>query len=178
MGNGNTLTAEGFVKNLQVRVQGHSLQPLVYLLPITGADLVLEATWLAALGPHIADYNALLTKFYLGDSFVTLHGEPNLISPSPAQFHHIKRLHGTHSIVELFTLQINNVAVPAEAAPQLPDNVVPKQIILLTNFMDVFVTPNGMPPKLFQDHAISSLEGSNHIKDKPYCYPPLSKNSN
>jgi hypothetical protein len=46
VGNGHSLTAEGFVENLQVQVQGHTLQLPVYLLPVTGADLVLGATWL------------------------------------------------------------------------------------------------------------------------------------
>lgn len=99
----------------------------------------------------------------MGDSFVTLHGETNMISPSLAQFHHIKLLHNTHSIVELFTLQIHNVADPTEAAPQRPDNV-------LTDSMDVFGTPTGLPPNRFQDHAIPLLEGSNPIKVKPYHY--------
>lgn len=70
VGNGNYLTAEGYIPNLQVHVQGHVLQLPVYLLPVTGADLVLGAPWLATLGPHIADYSALTLKFYLGDSFV------------------------------------------------------------------------------------------------------------
>lgn len=70
VGNGNCLTAEGYIPNLQVHVQGHVLQLPVYLLPVTGADLVLGAPWLATLGPHIANYSALTLKFYLGDSFV------------------------------------------------------------------------------------------------------------
>jgi len=43
VGNGNSLVVEGMVKQLEVIVQGHSLQIPVYLLPISGADLVLEA---------------------------------------------------------------------------------------------------------------------------------------
>lgn len=78
----------GYIAELAVIVQGHTLQLPVYLLPITGADLVLGAPWLKTLGPHIADYNALSIKFYLKDTFVTLFGDKHK-GPSSAQFHHI-----------------------------------------------------------------------------------------
>jgi len=75
VGNGNSLVAEGLVKHLDVMVQGHSLKLPVYLLPISGADLVLGAAWLATLGPHISHYSKLTLKFYKGNQFVTLHGD-------------------------------------------------------------------------------------------------------
>lgn len=171
VGNGNTLTTEGFIKNLQVQIQGHSLQLLVYLLPITGAELVLEANWLATLGPHMADYSALLIKFYKGDSFVTLHGESKLSSPTPAQFHHLKRLHHTNSIAELFALQFHSILNSTDAFPQVPADVHPDLKLLLSTYMDIFATPSGLPPNRLQDHAIPQLEGSNPIKVKPYRYP-------
>jgi len=91
VGNGNTLIAEGLVREVSVQVQGHVLKLPVYLLPVSGADLVLGAAWLATLGPHVSDYSALTLKFYLEGEFITLHGErPNL--PMQATFHHLRRL--------------------------------------------------------------------------------------
>ena len=97
VGNGHSLVVEGLVKQLKVMVQGHPLQLPVYLLPISGADLVLGATWLATLGPHVSDYSKLTLKFYKDNQFVTLHGDqPQL--PSLAQFYHLRRMHNTHVI--------------------------------------------------------------------------------
>jgi len=104
VGNGHSLVVEGLVRQLEVRVQGQSLQLPVYLLPISSADLVLGATWLATLGPHVSDYSKLTLKFYKDNQFVPLHSEqPQL--PSLAQFHHLRRMHNTHAIAEVFTLQ-------------------------------------------------------------------------
>lgn len=47
VGNDNTVAAEGLIQDLNVDVQGYQLQLPVYLLPISGADLILRATWLA-----------------------------------------------------------------------------------------------------------------------------------
>lgn len=66
VGNGNCLTAKGYIRDLHVQVQSHLLQLPVYLLPIAGADLVLGAALLATLGPHIADYSAQTIKILLG----------------------------------------------------------------------------------------------------------------
>lgn len=121
VGNGNTLHAEGYINDLLVLVQSQLLKVPVYLFPIAGADLVLGASWLSTLGPHIADYSALTLKFYLVNKFVTLHGvKPTL--PTKAQFHHIKRLCATHAIAEYFTLQVHNENSKVE--PQWPSHPI------------------------------------------------------
>nr|KYP53855.1 hypothetical protein KK1_000018 [Cajanus cajan] len=63
VGNGSTLVVEGFIKDLEVTIQSHSLILPVYLLPISGADLVLGASWLATLVAHISDYSTLTLFF-------------------------------------------------------------------------------------------------------------------
>lgn len=44
VGNGELMAAEGLVKNLTVSLQGHELTVPVYLLPVSGADLILGST--------------------------------------------------------------------------------------------------------------------------------------
>ncbi|MCI42914.1 hypothetical protein A2U01_0064151, partial [Trifolium medium] len=60
------------VRKLHVQVQGHELVVPAYLLPVAGADLILGSSWLATLGPHIADYAHLTLKFYQQGKFITL----------------------------------------------------------------------------------------------------------
>lgn len=169
VGNGNSLTAEGYISNLVVQIQGNSLQLPVYLLPIAGADLVLGAAWLATLGPHIADYSALSLKFYLGNTFVTLWGDNQGI-PSPAQYHHIKRLQSTHAIAERFTLQIRQQPETPEPEPNFSPTLNPELHALLLKYKSVFAAPTGLPPPRSHDHVIPLLKGSNSVKVKPYRY--------
>lgn len=75
VGNGNYMTAEGLVKKLRVQAQGNVFHLPVFLLPIFGADLILGASWLKTIGPHIADYEHLQLKFLLDGKFTTLQGE-------------------------------------------------------------------------------------------------------
>nr|KYP36855.1 Retrotransposable element Tf2 [Cajanus cajan] len=67
VGTGSALVVEGLIKRLEVTIQNHAIQLPNYLLPISGADLVLGASWLATLGAHISDYSNLSLKFMLDD---------------------------------------------------------------------------------------------------------------
>lgn len=62
---GNSLQVEEPIENLQVKVQDHLLIFSIYLLPITGADLILGASWLASIGPHIPNYSNMNCSFFL-----------------------------------------------------------------------------------------------------------------
>ena len=167
VGNGNSLTTMGYISDLPVTIQGNTLHLPVYLLPISGADLVLGVPWLKTLGPHIADYNALSLKFYVKDTFVTLYGDTPK-GPSQAQFNHIKRLHHTHAIDLAFTLQFDKI-LPIVSDSSTP--IHPDISQILDAYPDVFVEPKGLPPTRFQNHAIPLLEGSNPVKVRPYRYP-------
>ncbi|XP_058751457.1 uncharacterized protein LOC131624517 [Vicia villosa] len=172
VGNGSTLTASGLIQDLPVTIQGHNLHLPVYLLPITGADLVLGAPWLKTLGPHIADYDALLIKFYLNNKFITLRGD-QFMAPGQSQFHHIRRLHNTHSIDLSYTLQFHSLA-PSSSVATL-DNLPEDLAALLRNYWKVFEEPNRLPPPRLQDHSIPLIDGSNPVKVKPYRYPHSQK---
>lgn len=64
VGNGQFLQVKGLVPEVSLQVQGHTLTLPAYVLTITGADIILGASWLAALGLHMTDYSKLSTQFY------------------------------------------------------------------------------------------------------------------
>ncbi|XP_050915075.1 uncharacterized protein LOC127130039 [Lathyrus oleraceus] len=169
VGNGQSLEVAGFVNNLQVSIQGHTITLLVYLLPLTGANLVLGAPWLATLGSHIADYRAMSIKFHLDNTFITLHGEQTR-TPSQAHYHHIKRLSATKSIAECFSLHFISTQSVVTPNLEIPMDLDHELRTLLLKYSMVFNPPTGLPPKRTQDHAIPLVKGSNPVKVKPYRY--------
>lgn len=174
VGNTEKMTAEGLIKNLPIEVQGHKLEVPVFLLPVGGADVILGASWLATLGPHVADYAALKLKFCLNGKFVTFTGETT-IAPAPPQFHHFKRLHTTDAIAEYFTIQLLKSHELEDTFKELPTDTEPEVAVLLHTYRDIFQAPSYLPPVKAQNHTIPLLEGSNPVKVKPYRYPHSQK---
>lgn len=104
IGNGQNMQTEGKVSNLMVQIQGHELELHVYLLPVVGADLILGSSWLATLGPHVADYASCAIKFLHQNKFISLQGGLSS-KPTQAQFHQLKRMCNTDAIWECFSIQ-------------------------------------------------------------------------
>jgi hypothetical protein len=150
------------------------LEVPAFLLPVAGADVILGASWLATLGPHVADYASLTLKFFLNGKFVTLVGEP-MVRPEPAQFNHLKRFCNTDAIAECFTVHWLKNHEAADIFKELPTNTEPEIAMLLHNYQNVFKTPTALPSTRAHNHAIPLLEGTNPVKVKPYRYPHSQK---
>jgi hypothetical protein len=159
VGNGEIMTAEGVIRKLPLEVQGHKLEMPVYLLPVAGADVILGASWLATLGPHVADYAALTLKFFLNGKFITLSGETSNTTPASAQLHHFKRLHTTDAIAEYFTIQWFKSHDLEDTFNDLPTDIEPEIAVLLHTYKDIFKAPSSLPPARAHNHTIPLLEG-------------------
>jgi hypothetical protein len=174
VGNGQCLTVEGIVRQLHLQVQGHELIIPAYLLPVAGADLILGSSWLAMLGPHIADYASLTLKFHHMGKFITLQGE-KIASPQQSQLHQLRRMQNTNAIDQYFTIQLMDSVIPQDTLADLPDNIEPELAILLHTYREVFNTPSGLPPPRDHSHEIHLKEGTQPVKVKPYRYPHSQK---
>ncbi|XP_073220685.1 uncharacterized protein [Cicer arietinum] len=174
VGNGQVLNAEGKIQQLLVQIQGQEIKIPVYLLQTSGADIILGSTWLATLGPHVADYAALTLKFFRQGKFITLQGETNM-EPSPAQLHQFRRLHYTDAIEECFAVQLINKELPEDILSELPSAIDPEIAMLLHTYADVFKVPSTLPPPREHDHAIPLQPGSGPVKVRPYRYPYTQK---
>ncbi|KAJ1407100.1 Aspartic peptidase domain superfamily [Sesbania bispinosa] len=129
VGNGAALIVEGWIRELEVQIRGHVLKLPVYLLPISGADLVLGAEWLATLGPYISDYSTLTVKFYLDNQFITLRGErPQL--PTQAQLNHLRRMSNNNAIFEFFTMKLEHPDVPEDQWLDIPCDMELEMVVL------------------------------------------------
>ena len=141
----------------------------MFLLPISGVDLILGASWLKTIGPHIADYDALQLKFLMNGKFTT-QGDHNLILKQ-TQLHHIRRMITTNSIAEVYNMHLLKENVTPKSFVNLPANMEPELALLLHTYSVVFATPISLPPQRSHDHSIPLLEGSQPVKVKPYRCP-------
>lgn len=168
------MTTEGVIQQLTVIIQGHKLVVPVYLLPVSGADLVLGSSWLATLGPHIADYATSTLKFFQHGKFVVLQGE-HTDQPQQAQLHHMRKMQQTKAIAECFSIQMVQPELLGAPSLQFLADLQPDLAALLYKYQNVFETPSGLPPPRAQDHAIPLQAGSKPVKVRPYRYPHSQK---
>ena len=121
------------------------------------------------MGPHISDYNKLTLKFYKDKQFVKLHGDKYQL-PGPAQFNHLRRMHNTHAIVEVFTLQCQQKEVFPDSCLELPDQMPIELVKLLHNYSIIFATPTTLPPSRSHNHVIPLMKDAKPVKVRPYRY--------
>jgi len=177
VGNGQRFETEGYIKRITVNIQGVEIDLPVFLLPISGADLIIGSYWLATVGPHIHDYKALNIQFYYKGKKIVLQGDKyHKISLDAAQYHHIRRWCNTDAIDECYTVQgTNMVESNRQMYLNLPENMEPKLAILLHTYRQIFDILMGLSPTRSHNHSIPLLEGLNPVKIKPYRYPHSQK---
>jgi len=174
VGNGNRLETEGYIRNISVNMQGAQIDLLVFLLPVSRADLIIGTNWLSTVGPHIHDYKDLNIQFHYKGQKVTLQGDKyHQIHLEVAQYHHIRRLSSTNAIDECYAIQVatavnNNLL-------QLPEQREPELVVLLQTYKQVFDVSIGLPPPRLHDLSIPLLEGSHPVKVKLNQYPHSQK---
>ena len=151
-------------------MQGSTFELPVFVLPISGADLILGARWLKTIGPHLANYESLQLQFLHHGKFITLQGDVDTIPP-PAQLHHIRRMLHTNSIAEFFCMELVGPSFPPQSLLDLPPEMAPELASLLQDYASVFGTPTSLPPSRTHDYTIPLVEGSAPVKVKAYRYP-------
>lgn len=129
---------------------------------------------MASLGPHVGDYAEAKLKFYLNGKFITLQGDIDN-KPERAQLHHLRRMHHTGSVAQMFTLQQVDTVTTEDHWSDFPKNVDPEMATLLYTCREIFQVPQGLPPYRELYHEILLQPGSQPVKVKPYRYPHSQK---
>jgi len=75
-----------------------------------------------------------------------------------------------HDIAESFTMQLQHPDVKKVHWAKLSTVVVPKLVVLMYTYEDVFV-PKGLAPKGSHDYHIPLMNGTRLVKVRPYRYP-------
>ncbi|KAJ9553062.1 hypothetical protein OSB04_017107 [Centaurea solstitialis] len=137
--------------DVAIRLSDASFSISLFLLPIEGADVVLGMSWLAMLGPVLADFSI-----------------PQL------SFNH---LHRTKDSVASFYAIVCD-PLPDSTTPNLPVDLShsdPHIASLLHRYQHLFQTPSGLPPPRPHDHHIPLLPNTTPVNVRPYRYPHFQK---
>jgi hypothetical protein len=87
----------------------------LFVLPLSGAEIVLGVQWLKTLGPVLTNYDTLTMKFLQNGSVVELQGEPKpcLLDSS---LHQLRRLVATQALDSIYQLHL---LLPSDTPPPI-----------------------------------------------------------
>jgi len=170
VGNGEELACSSICKQVPLQLGSHTFLVDLFLLPLSGAEVVLGVQWLTTLGPVLTDYEQLTMKFIREGKLVELKGQQRT-TPQEATIHQIKRMVSTDGVAEYFQLQL----LSSTKESPTPSSWVPEIEELLKNYSQLFEEPRGLPLIRETDHHIPLLKGSNPVNVRPYKYPHFQK---
>ncbi|GAU26218.1 hypothetical protein TSUD_354400 [Trifolium subterraneum] len=170
VGNDEELQCTTFCPQTPLLLGSHKFTVDLFVLPISGAELVLGIQWLKTLGPIITDYDKLTMSFCKEGQQVHLEGVPK-VSPEEANIHQLQRLVSTNVIDTFFHLQLLH---PDSISP-VHSHTDPRVHELLHKFQTLFQTPTHLPPPRPIDHQIPLLPNANPVNVRPYRYPHFQK---
>jgi len=105
VGNGQQITCSLVCLAVPLQFGPHNLSVDMFVLPLSGAEIVLGIQWLKTLALVLTDYEALTMKFVKDGQLVQLEGLPKPL-PSEASLHQLKRMLHTDPVSQFFHIQI------------------------------------------------------------------------
>lgn len=105
VGNGEQLPCSSFSPQIPLQLDSHKFLVDIFVLPLSGAELVLGVQWLKTLGPILTDYEALTMKFVKEGQRVQLLGRKKP-SPLESSLHQLKRLTDTRTLNTYLNVQL------------------------------------------------------------------------
>lgn len=163
VGNGEELQCTTMCRDVSLQLGQHDFHLDLFVLPISGAELVLGVQWLKTLGPIVTDYDQLTMSFTFNGSSVHLKGVPKP-GPSEANLHQLQRMVDTHAIDTCVQFQLFTPEEPP-SSPATQDNRVSK---VLNKYTKIFQPYSTLPPQRSADHKITLTNNANPVNVRPY----------
>jgi hypothetical protein len=170
VGNGEQLGCTSMCPKVSLFMGSHEFLVDLYILPLSGAELVLGVQWLKTLGPIVTDYEQLTMSFSKNGTTIKLSGATKP-GPQESNLHQLQRLVHTDSIDTCLHLQL----ITPEPHPITPSSDPPHITHLLEQFESLFRAPTSLPPNRPVDHKITLPPNSNPVNVRPYRYPHFQK---
>ncbi|XP_058725452.1 uncharacterized protein LOC131596726 [Vicia villosa] len=170
VGNGEELQCSTMCRNVSLILGQQEFHIDLFILPISGAELVLGVQWLKTLGPIVTDYEKLTMSFNNHGTPVHLQGIPKP-GPSEANLHQLQRMVDTNAIDTCVQFQFLNNEAHLHS-PLIHDERISQ---ILTKYSPLFQSPSSLPPQRPADHKITLTSNSDPVNVRPYRYPHFQK---
>ena len=169
VGNGQQLSCSCMCQAVAINIQNNTFIVDLYILPISGANVVLGVQWLKTLGPVLTDYNTLSMQFFSDDRIIKLQGDldAKLHLLTPVQLRRLNRTQGDALFYHITLLSNSTPSLPQEFPAPIQD--------LLLRFEALFTTPSTLPPARATDHHIHLIPQATPVNVRPYRYPHYQK---
>lgn len=162
-----------------MQLGSHQFLVDLFVLPLSGAQLVLGVQWLKTLVHILTDYEKLTTKFMRAGQLVEPMERISHPELEEAYLYQLRCLVSTHTVDTVFHLHLIS---PTSPHPHNPPTVTPPPEIkppwldsLLTSYTELFNQPTNLPPPRLVDHSITSINNANLVNVRPYRYPHFKK---
>lgn len=174
LGTGEAVQGEGECKAVILHLAGITIIESYLPLQLGNSDVILGVQWLEKLGTMTTNWKTQTMKFRLGDTTVTLKGDPSLgrSKISLKAMMRTLRKEGGGFLVELNHLSggIGDKGKDTTAS-SVPLFLQPT----IKQYQHVFQMPAGLPPLRGHEHAIRLKEGTDPVSVRPYRYAQAQK---
>ncbi|XP_027127810.1 uncharacterized protein [Coffea arabica] len=167
--NGEQLKSRQLQGPLQWEMQGNKFTHQFNTLKLGSYHMVLGVDWLARYSPIEFDFRQLSMRFLQGSQLVELKREVSelkLKAIKGSKLAKWRRKQAYGITAQLYVMEEgkkDTEVIPAEMKE------------LLDRFDEVFVEPQGMPPRRSHDHSIPLKEGATPFQVRPYTCPYVQK---
>lgn len=148
LASGAKMQTKGEVR-AELNLQGYNCANDYYILPVTGCEIVLGASWLKSLGDILWNFETMKMKFTVSQQEYCLQGE--LSSES--------KVIGCKAMTRLLRNEKEAMLIQVQATGvKLPSQKPPANIKrLMEKYAELFEAPTSLPPARQQDHNIELL---------------------
>lgn len=165
------IRSSGKIADAPIEIQGIEFIEDFLLFDLGDLDVVLGFSRLARLGDRRANWGKLRLSWHIGNTWVTIHGDPEMCREQ-VSFRFMERViryTGVAYFLELSVLFDHN-------EPQDLSTVVHAMKTVMESYESVFQMPNQLPPARNREHAITVQEGTSPINLRPYRHSFRHKN--
>lgn len=165
-GSGTHLHCNNKCVGVTIWIQEVKFQVDLFVLEVSGCDVVLGVQWLASLGNVTTNYRELTMKFVKGGEMVMLKGNA-VATPREVSNKVLKKLLDSNTVAGMYELRSVNGPASELCLEGLPEMAAELRTVL-HKFKGVFAEPKTLPPKRSIDHRIELLPNCKPVNVRPY----------
>ncbi|XP_027150132.1 uncharacterized protein LOC113750340 [Coffea eugenioides] len=168
MGNGTCVNSNAICPSVMWEVNQYKFRFDLKVMELGGWDIILGVDWMVHFSPITFDFHQLSISLFSQGQTVHLQGQ--------AENCDMDLIRGKDLRYFIEYKKQMCAAMEWKQNKDGDDHTIPRAVEnILSEYADVFKTPDSLPPKRSIDHEITLKPGSQPVKLKPYRYPHSQK---